>query len=106
MKTHTEILYELTAWAAHYAEIKSAMKPLDRYLAVENPLGDAVVNLFDAYTRLVAGVVGDGFETLNWYCLDNDMGLKGMKASPPSPHKMRPIRNLDDLATLIFEGQE
>lgn len=50
-------------------------------------------------TESTADLLGDEFEWLVWFWIENDMGVKGMKAGPPDD--MRPIKTLEDLLWLI-----
>lgn len=59
----------------------------------------AVCALQGALTAATADLVGDCYQWLEWYWLENAMGEKGAKAGPNDD--LRPIQTPDDLAWLI-----
>jgi hypothetical protein len=57
---------------------------------------------FDAYTSLLSKYIGDESNFLSWFIYENDCGKKGLSASI-NLKKMKPIRNIHDLADLLHE---
>jgi len=91
-------------WEASYLELDLQMDRLSAVVGsmVHSPFGEAVWGAWDNYTRALAELVGDGYEWLNWYCFDNDMGKKACKAGWEGD--MRPITQAADLLWLIEGG--
>ena len=102
--TREEKLALLRQWEASYLELDLQMDRLSAVVGstVHSPLGEAVWGALGNYTRALAELVGDGYEWLNWYCFDNDMGKKACKAGWEGD--MRPITQAADLLWLIEGG--
>lgn len=66
----------------------------------ESPVAGAMFILFDAYTDLLAKLLGDESEWLSWYAWDNQMGKRGMSAGYTGSTKR--IKTLKDLLGLIW----
>jgi len=105
--TKDQMIAELTAWRDRIVEsdetIENLLEPLQ--LSPESPLYQTIWSLQGAYTAAVAKVVGDNSEWLDWFASENAMGEKGYEASPKTPHKMRKIKTIADLAKLIEESK-
>ncbi len=65
----------------------------------ESPFFRRIFNMEEAYTNVVAYVIGDTAEWLNWYRFDNGWGRRGLEAGYGK--KLKPINTLSDLLTLI-----
>lgn len=104
-----ETMLRLEQWKQQHNDLNavfSAMKPVFGCLA-NSPLFDGVWNMFGAYTKVLAellGATGWPDDWLTWYAYENDMGAKGMKAGYNG--KLKPIKNLGDLCRLIEEGRK
>ena len=99
--TREEKLALLRQWEASYLELDLQMDRLSAVFGsmVHSPFGEAVWGAWGNYTRALAELVGDGYEWLNWYCFDNDMGKKAYEAGWEGD--MRPITQAADLLWLI-----
>lgn len=91
----------LNTWHTHHEAIEALFADLSQPLGclAETPLFETVWQCFEAYTKTVEELVGDDYDTLTWFYLENDMGRKGMEAGYRDD--MRPIKTLDDLIWLI-----
>lgn len=94
---HTEKLHILAEWQARIQTADGLIEPIADVLGLspESPIHTAVWSLQSAYTAVVAKLVGDHAEWLDWYAGDNCFGAKGMDAGPKDA--TRPIRSLEDL---------
>ena len=79
-----EKLARLNRWVEDHNRMEAQMEALDSVVGpmVESPLFEAVWDMFDSYTEAVAANVGDTQKWLDWYLWENDMGKKGLGASP------------------------
>ena len=102
--TREKKLALLRQWEASYLELDLQMDRLSAVVGsmVHSPFGEAVWGAWDNYTCALAELVGDGYEWLNWYCFDNDMGKKAYEAGWEGD--MRPITQATDLLWLIEGG--
>lgn len=69
-------------------------------LQPEGPTFSAIWGLQGALTSATADLLDDGV-WLEWYWLENDMGLGEKKASPAKGVDLRPIKTLQDLLWLL-----
>lgn len=99
-------LAALGQWQKTYEDLDQSfdlLKPVFGCVA-DGPLWEAAWRGFERYTATLGQLLGDGGDWLNWYCYENDMGAEGLRAG--YGEEMRPIKNLDDLLTLIDEGRQ
>ena len=96
-----QIIAALKPWAAQYKAIRAAYEPLEDALNLgpENPIFEALYGTFDAYSEVLAQLVGDSGGWLEWYVHENELGDKGMEDGLVDD--MRPIRTIADLAWVI-----
>lgn len=101
--TAAQILPHLEKWEAQHQCCDRAWRSLEdltQFTDSESPIGRAIWGTFDAYTTALASILDDQGEGLHWYAWENDMGSKALQAAAPHK-KLRPIRNLRDLARLL-----
>ncbi len=72
----------------------------------QGPL-NAMWRAFDIATKLTSEkLCGTGNESeswLDWFCYENNMGERELRAKNASSKRMKPIRTINDLAKLILE---
>ena len=97
----------LQHWERVAKDLNRQMGKLDSILEpyVESPLGKAIWTTLDAYTDTLATLVGDNDGWLGWYHCENGWGEKELVAKARTRDKLRPIRNIRDLARLIERSQ-
>lgn len=97
----------LADWHRNITETDDLLDPVIDALELEpeSPLCAARAQLQGALTRATAELLDDSAEWLEWFHLDNEMGAKGLAASPGKDVPPRPIRTLEDLAQ-IMEAQQ
>jgi hypothetical protein len=104
--TKAETHLRLQEWAAMHDRLDQEWDRMSGALGVgmaETPLWQASWKMFEKYTKTLGDLVGDPRgEWLDWFCYENDMGGKGMKARYDD---VRPIETLEDLVGLIIEGR-
>ena len=105
--TKTEMVAILTKWAQDQTTAEAGIEPLYKLLGCnpESPLMETFYRITQAHTDAVALLVGDQDGWLGWFQFDNDMGAKGFEASPPNG-KLRKVRNVKNLASLIIESNK
>jgi len=96
----------LAEWVAHHDKIDTMMEGIKSTIGLDpnGPLFDTVWRLFDGYTTALGAQIGDAGEWLAWFCMENDMGAKGMAAGYDG--KLRKIKTLADLYWLIAESRK
>ena len=102
--TTKERMALLREWEAQFRLIDEAWTSLEklfRGLDCDSEIGKAIWDTFAKYTKAISSQVGDTGEWLNWYCWENDMGLRMMAAKASVWKKMRKIVNLEVLCRLI-----
>ena len=97
----------LTDWHRNITETDELLDPVIDALQLEpeSPVCTARAQLQGALTRATAELLDDSAEWLEWFHLDNEMGAKGLEASPGKDVPLRPVRTLEDLAQ-IMEAQQ
>ena len=85
------LLFLMQARVAHGGCGRGCASDVIEFLPFVHVFGDSLAEL-----------VGDGYEWLNWYCFDNDMGKKAYEAGWEGD--MRPITQAADLLWLIEGG--
>lgn len=100
--TRAEITLLLEPWFERFGALEDAFATFEQLSPVTNleasPLWKGYYALFDAYTDLLADRLGPAAAPwLAWFLWDNDAGRKQLSASPGSKHRLRPIKNLQDL---------
>jgi len=100
---HAERLALLQEWEKHYRELDRVTISLEAVVGniVESPLGATMWKVFEQYTAVLSQLVGDSFDWLNWYWLENNMGRKKMTAQAARWKVWRKITNIKILCTLI-----
>ena len=82
--TREEKLARINRWVEDHSRMEAQMQALKAVVGMLSgcPLFHAVWDMFDSYTEAVAANVGDTQKWLDWYAWENDMGKKGLGASP------------------------
>ena len=102
--TAKQIAKELQPWIEQFRKIQAGYEELKRTLQIppECPIITLLYANHAQYTKLLAEKLGDTDHFwMEWYLWENDCGKRGHQAKAAKWKKMRPIRNLDDLAALI-----
>ena len=96
-----EKLQILAEWQKRYEALDAQLNLLTKSIGciAGSPLHEAVFTMFEEYTKLIAQLVGDGLESLNWYCYECDMGKSPREAGIKGD--MREIKTLNDLLWFI-----
>jgi hypothetical protein len=89
---------------ARAIQLEEALKPLDKYFYVENPLFDTIEDIFTTYTDTVSELVGDCNQWLDWYRFETDMGRRSKEVSIAG--KTLRIKSIDSLANMIIKTKE
>lgn len=99
--TKDEKLNILRNWQATMEKSDALFVPIIEamQLAPESPACEAVWLLQAELTTATSARIGDHWDNLSWYALENDFGKSKREAGPPG--KMRKIRTLKDLLWLI-----
>lgn len=95
---------ELELWLGHFKDLKALTGDIEKLFGClpEGRFDNAVWNVFNEYTNLLADKVGDRYhEWLDWYLWDNEAGERGLEAQASSWRKPRPIKTLKDLYAVI-----
>ena len=103
--TKKERMAFLREWEAQFRLIDEAWTSLEklfRGLDCDFRIGKAMWDTFSKYTKAMSSQIGDSGEWLDWYCWENDMGLRMMEAKAAAWKKMRKIVNLEVLCRLIW----
>jgi len=105
--TIDEIEEHLKIWQSHIELTDERMSDMFDILKLspESPVYSMTWELMDAYTVAISVIVGDDCNWLDWYRAEKDMGMSKYEASPPGG-KLRKIKNVRDLAKLIFESSK
>jgi hypothetical protein len=95
----------LKKWVDMHASIERLMGNVSSAFGStpESPFFEVTWKNFDTHTEALTLLLVDDFDWLNWYCHDNEMGVKRMKAGFDS--NLRVISSLDDLYLLIVESR-
>jgi len=67
----------------------------------DSPWANAMFNTFEAYTQILAKLLGDKDEWLNWYIWENKAGKAGFEAKAASWKRAKKIKTAEDLLNLI-----
>jgi hypothetical protein len=99
--TKTEKLVLLNEWKKRIEETEAMIKRVSDLMGLdpESPVLQAIWAIETDYTKSVAALVGDRYESLFWYWMENGMGRKSFDAGPKG--KTRKIKTLKDLLWLI-----
>ena len=98
-----EKLARLNRWVEDHNRMESQMEALASVVGpmVESPLFEAVWAMFDSYTDAVSMSVGDRQKWLYWYAWENDMGKKGLGASPDADTEPIVVDSTEKLLCVI-----
>ena len=98
----------LQRWQDTHTALEAAYSPLEKAFGAsyEGELPDAMWGMFDAYTELLAGILGDTQDWLQWYCFETEMGKKDMRVFIPEVWDNAPVKNVSDLYTVITKTKE
>jgi hypothetical protein len=101
----------LEQWQSMHRRTSELMASIDAVFGgqPESLIHETTWALFEAYTGQLSERIGDSstpgsMSWLSWFCYENEMGRKGMKAGLNGVQ--RPLRTLDDLHLLIIEWRE
>lgn len=98
--TPEEKLIMLEDWQSAHDNLEAQFDALGKLFdGVTGPLFDASWRVFSNYTKTVAVLLGDKFDTLEWYWMENDFGRKAMEAGVKG--RMRKITDFEELLWLI-----
>ena len=70
------------------------------------PLWELTFALRDRLIKQASMLVGDDYDWIEWFIMENDCGRKGMRASPRNGAKLRPIRTVKQLAQIIRQSTD
>jgi hypothetical protein len=105
-----ETLALLEQWEKQHEQLHACYEADQKLTGatIDSPLWNSVWTVFDAYTRQLEHRLGENPDSahgtwLGWYQCDNDMGKRGMEAGYDD--RVRPIRNIHDLAGLLTEAR-
>ena len=93
----------LQKWEKQHTQIDDAYKLVSQIFNIDcdSPVISPTFEMFDTYTDVVAELVGDKDEWLQWYAWENDFGKKAMRAKASKWKSMRSIKNVKALLSLI-----
>lgn len=93
----------LREWQLRTEELNRVQKAVRDVLQLrpECPILDEPWHLHNAYTKAVGELVGDKGAWMSWYCWENEMGEKRLKAGAAGGNDMREIVTLEDLLWII-----
>ncbi len=100
-QSRRQLLKLLTDWKSAFLQIEQTVTKLEAIFGVK-PEAEIYCTFyapFQSYTEAISIVVGDEDEWLHWFCWDNDMGKKKLKANS------KPIASLNDLLSLILDSK-
>lgn len=102
--TKEEKLARLNRWVNAFHAVDTQMNALEAVVGplVESTLFDAVWNTFQAYTDAVSKLVGDECGWLDWYSCENDMGKKGLGASPDADTEPIVVDSTEKLLRMVM----
>ena len=104
--TREEKLETLTYWQEFAQTVKPLFDALNMTLGStpECPIISEYWRLYTDYTGLIADLIGDHGEWLEWYAWENDFGSNGMPAGFDG--KLSPVKTLGQLLMLIDEQND
>jgi hypothetical protein len=109
MDRKTALLF-LEEWNEAHNKIEKAFSALNAAVGMspESQVGEALWTSFGLYTDLLEEKIrpGELSHWLDWFCWDNDMGVKGLAVKPTADSELIPIRNLEDLVDVCFNLKE
>jgi len=95
-------LQMLQEWQTTIRNSDKVLADLDKVVgANDGPLKQSIWTMQATYTRAISLIVGDEFEWLEWFAIDNDMGTKGLTASAGTGKPLKPIKTLTQLLAVI-----
>ena len=95
-------LQMLQEWQTTIKDSDRALAALDKAIGpTDGPLKESIWQMQATYTRAISLVIGDEFEWLEWFAIDNDMGKKGLTASAGTGKPLKPIKTLAQLLAVI-----
>ena len=93
---------QIKEWLDTIARYNADTDAASRFgLELDCQLLDGYGRMAESYTAKVEAVIGDVDDTLKWYWFDNNLGLRGLKASGGWIRRAKAIRTLDDLCDLL-----
>ena len=97
-QSRRQLLKLLTHWKSAFLQIEQTNAKLEAIFGVkpDAEIYTVLYATFHAYTEALSVLVGEEYSWLHWYCWDNDMGKKKLKANG------KPIASLNDLLSLIL----
>ncbi|MFA5234082.1 MAG: hypothetical protein WC390_06740 [Sulfurimonas sp.] len=97
----------LQDWVDNYQQLTATWDVLDKVVGAsyESPLHTAISGMFDNYTDILATLVGSSSDELNWFIYDNECGKKALVAKNKDWKKMKKIKNVKDLLSLIEDKE-
>lgn len=106
--TKDEAIGLLQRWQDTHTALEAAYSPLEKAFGAsyEGELPEAMWGMFDACTDLLAGILGDTQDWLQWYCFETEMGKKNMRVFIPEVWDSAPVKNVNDLYTVITKTKE
>lgn len=95
----------LQEWQTTIRDSDKALAALDKAIGVnDGPLKTSIWTMQATYTRAISLIIGDEFEWLEWFAIDNEMGKRGLAAGATGK-PAKPIKTLAQLLAAI-EGEK
>lgn len=92
----------LQEWQTTIKNSDKTLAALDKAIGVnDGPLKTSIWTMQATYTRAISLIIGDKYEWLEWFAIDNQMGAKGMKAGADPSKPPKPIKTLAQLLAVI-----
>lgn len=100
-----ETEYLIREWADEYRRIEKLADDAKRILGSdpESPFLKQIYATFFKYTDVLSLHIGDDWEWMSWFALENELGRKKLEAKAPDWKDLRPISNAKTLAKLIVD---
>lgn len=101
------ILAQVREWGALIASTEKTCHDLVSLVGLqpESPIITAISTLQERVNKLTSDAIGDEFQWLNWFWLENGMGAEKKKASPGRDIEPMPIATVEDLAWLVASSK-
>ena len=103
--TIKQIEAHLKPWLASFQKIEEVYENLHKHLGVEVESSEvaAMYQAHEGYTNALAEILNCSADwTLSWFLNENGCGNGELEAKAASWKKQKPIRNIHDLAVLIY----
>ena len=94
-----EHIKEIEICITQYQALSKEMDIVYKHPGDNGSFIDTVWEMFDRYTDTVEMLIGDHFNNLSWYMLENDCGKDAMERTVDK--KKRKIKTVKDLVWLI-----